>query len=262
MEDKVTHSLSFDIKIAILGIGIDAIGWAMSGLEPDWRPFWWGFLAVGTLMAMYAVVAIARDLFERWFSKKPEKESDVTPDSDVNLIDHIDSHGRKKLDDEMFNLRILGAHRRSKVLNFPDENETPFGAFKRLVENKRQDIAGEFGEGDHTHDVTRTRDWYHSTHKILTAVDGTRNFVLGGARKQYIVSGGFPKKPILTLFEMRSPLNNEPNGENRLTHQVMVGGQCSICLTITSYILLLRGFLEDVVKSDVDAGFKESDYCS
>jgi hypothetical protein len=59
---------------------------------------------------------------------------------------------------------------------------------------------------------------------------------------------------------MRDSINNQPGGERKLTQQILVDGQCSICQTFWIYAHLLRGLEEDVTSEDILDKFHPDDF--
>lgn len=191
MEYKVTDygSLLFDIKIAILGIGIDAIGWAMSTLAPNWTPFWWFFLVIGTLMTVYAGYSIIQDK--------------------------------------------LSSRNRNVV------EKTRIAAFKEFIARKSDQMDHLIVKrgGSHTHDVTKTKDWYDKVYKaIKTAVIGDS---------------------WLKQFELRSTIDNKTGTRlQKITYPMPIPGvKCSACNGIVDAGYMLSRLRDGITEPDLNSAF-------
>ena len=134
--------------------------------------------------------------------------------------------------------------------------------FKVLLVRYAEHIKRLNGEKNHPHDISGNRAWYLFGHKLLrAAIKPEIKFAWCGAFNEHIFASIAPeRKPILEWFEMRESINNQPDGERKLTRQTVVDGQCSICQTLWIYAHLLRGLEEDVTSEDILDKFHPDDF--
>ena len=141
-------------------------------------------------------------------------------------------------------------------------DKTTLQQFKTLLMRYAAHIKRLNGDSNHPHDISGNRAWYLFGRKLLSAaIKPETKFAWCGAFNEHIFASIAPeRKPILEWFEMRDSINSQPGGERKLTQQILVDGQCSICQTFWIYAHLLRGLEEDVTSEDLLDKFHPDDF--